>query len=439
MTAGIDYSPKRAFRGMILYAKNTEELTFYPDGALFIDEDGFIAACDTWEKLSNRLQGFPLTELPPGYLILPGFIDLHTHLPQMAVTGCQEQDLLSWLKRHIFMEEARFENHDYAKRISHWFFSELLRNGTTTAAVFLTSHAQACQLAFEAADTLGNRVIMGQNLMDINAPDNLLCATEQALAETEALCQRWHGKDQHRIQYAWMPRFAITSSEALLQGVGILREKYPTVYLHTHLSEQIPEIEAVKQQFPWAGDYTDVYARFGLLGSRTILAHGIHLSDDELSRIQTAQAALAHCPGSNFFLKSGRFRLLEVLRRDILWGLGSDVGAGPELSILKVMRDAQFRQDDVLVPLPALLYGATLGAAKALFLDDRIGSLEPGKEADFIILNPAAKPGFALPDTHQAKSEPESLLSRLIYLGDDRMVTATYIRGRNRYRKHKPW
>src|SRR5690606_23453362 len=132
-------------------------------------------------------------------------------------------------------------------------------------------------------------------------------------------------------------------------------------------------------------------------------------------RIQTAQAALAHCPSSNFFLKSGRFRLLEVLRRQMLWGLGSDVGAGPELSMLKVMRDAQFRQDDRLLPLPALLYGATLGAAKARFLDDRIGSLEPGREADFMILTPAAKPGFISPEAKQDKiSNPEALLSRTI-------------------------
>jgi guanine deaminase len=188
-------------------------------------------------------------------------------------------------------------------------------------------------------------------------------------------------------------------------------------------------------QFPWAADYTQVYERFGLLGPRTILAHGIHLDDGELDRIRDAQSALAHCPASNFFLKSGRFRLLEALRRRVLFGLGSDVGAGPELSLFKVMKDAQYMQADTLVPVETLFYAATLGGARALMQDDRVGNFVPGKEADFIVLNLLGKPVFYPPEEECPETNPETMLSRLLYLGDERLVAATFVRGRQVYGK----
>lgn len=427
-----------AYRGRILHALAEQEVAYFEDGGLLVDVDGRVLACDRWETLTaqSRLKGVEIQTLSPDSLIIPGFVDAHVHLPQMAVAGCQAEDLLSWLQTHIFAEESRFEDISYAKAGSDWFFRELLANGTTLAAVFLTSHQKASQIAFETAERLGNRVIMGQNLMDANAPENLLQPASKVLAETEALCQAWHGRDQGRLQYAWVPRFALTSTEALLAGIGSLREKYPDVYLHTHLSEQISEVEAVKTQFPWAKDYTQVYEHFGLLGPRTILAHGIHLSDDELARLSVLDASLAHCPSSNFFLKSGRFRLLEVLRQGLRLGLGSDVGAGPELSLFKVMKDAQYMQSDVLVPLKTLFYLATLGGAQALHQADRVGNFEIGKEADFIILDFSAKSGLPQPGaTQPADSNSDSLLSRLVYLGDDRLVQATYIRGRAVYKR----
>ena len=433
----------RAYRGPIMHSLSAEELRFLPDGGLLVNTDGRVEACEEWSALqaTGRLEGVEVLSLPADALLVPGFVDMHVHLPQMEVAGCQEKNLLSWLEQHIFAAEARFADTTHAQSVSQWFFEELLRNGTTTAAVFLTSHDEATRIAFETAERLGNRVIMGQNLMDANAPDALVKPAEQLLQETEAHCRQWHGRDQGRLQYAWIPRFAITSTEALLAGIGELRRRYPDVYLHTHLSEQIPEIEVVKNLFPWAKDYTEVYEQFGLLGPKTILAHGIHLSDGELDRIQAAESSLAHCPSSNFFLKSGRFRLFEILRRNMRFGLGSDVGAGPELSMFKVMKDGQFMQTEALAPLNALFYAATLGGAKALFQDDRIGNFEPGKEADFLILDLRGKPCMALPNASQqdavsalmAEGGSHALLSKLIYLGDERLVQSGFIRGRQVY------
>jgi guanine deaminase len=435
----------RLYRGAILHALSEHELEYFADGGLMVDANGRIEAYGHWEALLEsipqyqKLPGFEVVELPRASLMVPGFVDMHVHLPQMEVAGCQEENLLSWLERHIFPAEARFSDAAHARTVSEWFFEALLANGTTTAAVFLTSHPEATQIAFEKARQLGNRVIMGQNLMDSNAPDALIRPTAQILAETEALCRQWHGQEQGRLQYAWIPRFALTSTEELLKGIGELRDRYPEVYLHTHLSEQPGEIAAVKAQFPWASDYTQVYEHFGLLGPKTILAHGIHLSPNELERIQDCEASLAHCPSSNFFLKSGRFQLMEILARGMRLGLGSDVGAGPELSLLKVMKDAQFMQADTLVSPQTLFYLATLGGARGLAMDDRIGNFEPGKEADFIVLNEQAKPGILLPNEQVGKANQEvdleQRLSQAIYLGDDRWVTHTFIRGRACYRQ----
>lgn len=430
-------SVPRAWRGRIAQSLSETECRFHADGGLLVDALGRIEACDEWHALESagRLNGYEVVQLPGHQLIIPGFVDLHVHLPQMEVTGCQEENLLRWLEHHIFPAESRFADPAHATDVSRWFFSELLRNGTTTAAVFLTSHDKATRIAFETAESLGNRVIMGQNLMDRNAPADLIKSAEQMLAESEAHCERWHNADDGRLQYAWMPRFALTSSEELLAGIGALRKRYPDVYLHTHLSEQPSEIAEVQRQFPWAADYTAVYEKFDLLGPKTILAHGVHLSDSELDRIQKKQSALAHCPGSNFFLKSGRFRLLEILRRKVLFGLGSDVGAGPELSMFKVMKDAQYMQGDTLVPLEALFYAATLGGAEALRLADRIGNFAPGKEADFVILDCRGKPGFVRPESEGCAAEEgngslQAVLSRMMYLGDDRMIRETWVRGK---------
>lgn len=436
--------PPRVYRGKILHALNADQLEFHPDGGLLVNDAGTIEACEPWETLGSRANAFETVAIPPGMLITPGFTDLHVHLPQMGVTGCQDLDLLSWLADFVFPEEARFSDPAYAARVSHWFFEELLRNGITTAAVFLTSHAEATRIAFETAARLGNRVVMGQTLMDIHAPAPLIRPAGQLLAETEALCRQWHGFDGGRLQYAWTPRFALTSSEDLLLGLQQLCRQYPNVYLHTHLAEQPGEVAAVLRQFPHCADYTDVYAHYGLLKSRTILAHGIHLSTGELDRIGDAGSALAHCPSSNFFLKSGRFRLLEVHRRNIRLGLGSDVGAGPELSPFKVMKDAQYMQPDTILSPRTLFYLATLGGAEALYQSDRIGNFLPGREADFIILDPNAKSCIKSDDAAEPAIDPERcesdmpgmldrLLSRLVYLGDDRLVKAVYIRGQKRY------
>jgi guanine deaminase len=348
--------------------------------------------------------------------------------------------LLEWLETRIFPAESQFKDVDRARRLANWFFQELLKNGTTTAAVFLTSHPEATQIAFETALTLGNRVVMGQNLMDMDGPAGLVRPTTQILDETQALKDTWHQHPSGRIHYAWMPRFALSCTETLMRELGSLRQADPSVYCHTHLSEQPGEIEAVLSRFAWAKDYTQVYEDLGLLmGPNTLMAHAIHLSDGECQRLKDTQTSLVHCPGSNFFLKSGRYPIEQIVQFDLNWGLGSDVGAGPELSLFNAMKEAQFIQWEWTYPVEALFYRATLGGAEALNQADRIGNFLVGKEADFIVLDPHAKSG--IPEWRQEMKtldHVKSLISQLIYLGDDRLVTETVIQGRRCYRRLQP-
>jgi guanine deaminase len=261
---------------------------------------------------------------------------------------------------------------------------------------------------------------MGLNLMDRNGPDSLVRPAGMLLADAETLCRKWHNRANGRLRYAWMPRFALSCSEVLLAEVGRLRERYPDTWVHTHLSEQTAEIAEVLAAFPWAKNYTEIYDRFGLLGPQSIFAHAIYLSEAEQKRLLETDSGIAHCPGSNFFLKSGRFPLTTVLERNLRMGLG------PDLSMFHAMKDAQYMQPDVLVPLTTLFYLVTLGAARALGLEEELGNFATGKQADFIIV-----------ETGASDNEPwHRFLSRLIYTGSANSVIATFIDGQGTYRRH---
>ena len=267
---------------------------------------------------------------------------------------------------------------------------------------------------------------MGAVQMERNGPDGLLVERKSALATAERLAGFWHGFDGHRIQYALTPRFAISCGKEFLAELGQLKSENPSLFVHTHLSEQIPECEEVRRLFPGAIDYLNVYEDAGLVGPRSIFAHCIHLSDREISSLVSLGAGVAHCPSSNFFLKSGRFPWDRMVDAGVEFGLGSDVAAGPEMSPFRVMRDAYFMQGQKVIPPDQLLWRATLGGARALGMEERIGSLEPGKDADFLVLEPTARPEIS----EQNTNSPDALCSSLVFLGDERIVKETWVRGR---------
>lgn len=392
------------------------------DGHLAVDDRGSIASVGDW---AARPDGEVIDLMPA--LITPGFIDTHLHAPQLEMIGSYGGHLLEWLNRYTFPTERKFADPLHARRVAEAFYDELLRNGTLTALVFSTVHREATDIFFGEAERRGFRGIIGKTMMDRNAPEYLLDATpERSYDDSRALLQKWHGRGL--LRYAITPRFAPTSTPALLECAGALKREFPDVWVQTHISENRNEVAWVQELFPEA-EYADVYDHYGLLDGKSVLAHGVWLTPEELDLLARRGARIAHCPNSNLFLGSGLFPLHRVLDAGVVVGLGSDIGAGTTPSMFNGMADAYKVQQVQGVSLSPfhLWYLATLGGARALALDADTGSLEAGKSADFIVLDTEATPLLALRTTRA--SSLEDLLAGLIFMGDDRAVKRSVIAG----------
>lgn len=398
----------------------------WPDGLLVV-EQGRVLACGAWADLAGRFADGPVERLPG--LLVPGFVDTHIHYPQTDRIAAYGKQLLDWLEQHIFPEEAAFADRAHADAVAAFFLDELLRNGTTSALVFATVHAPSVDALFEAALARNMRIVSGKTLMDLG-PKTLRDTPETARSESEALIARWRGRG--RLGYAVTPRFALTSSAEQLGVAGDLLAAHPETLLHTHLAETTPECAAVAGRFPEALDYLDVYDRFGLVGPRSVFAHCLHLGERALGRMAQAGSGIAFCPTSNLFLGSGLFDLARADAHGVPVGIGTDVGAGTSFSILQTLGEGykvcQMR-GAALDPFRAL-HLATAGGARLLGLADRIGALQPGQEADFVLLDPAATPLLA---RRTAGAPLADRLFALQILGDDRAVAFTYIAGERAY------
>jgi guanine deaminase len=429
----------RAYRAALLYSLDdpaavgvAASYRHLPDGLLLV-EGGRIRAIDPAARLLPSLPpGTPLQHWPDG-LIVPGFVDCHIHYPQTGIVGAGGAQLLDWLQRYTYPAEQRFADRDYAERVARLFVAELLRNGTTCAQVFATVHPESVDAFFTVAAELDLRMICGKVLMDRNAPPALCDTPQRGDAQSRALIERWHGRG--RLGYAVTPRFAGSCSDAQLALAGQLLRDYPEVRLHTHLAENRAEVAWVRSLFPARRSYLDVYAHHGLLGPRSLFAHAIHLGDADCRQLAACGAAVACCPSSNLFLGSGLFDLGRAERLGVSVGIGSDIGAGTSFSLLRTLGDAykvEQLQGRSLDPFKAL-YLATLGGARALGLQERIGSLAPGHEADFVVLDPQATAllRFRLGECRDLAER----LAVLLTLGDDRVVRETFVAGVSRHRR----
>jgi guanine deaminase len=396
---------------------------YFEDGHLAVDDAGRIASIGEW---ADAPEGE--IEHLPGKLIAPGFIDTHLHAPQLEMIGSYGGHLLEWLNRYTFPTERKFEDPEHARRVARAFYDELLRNGTLCALIFSTVHATATDIFFEEAELRGFRGIIGKTMMDRNAPDYLLDkSVQQSYDESRALLEKWHRRGL--LRYAITPRFAPTSTPEQLEAAGQLKREFPDVWVHSHISENRNEVRWVQELFSDA-EYADVYDHYGLLGERTVLAHGVWLTAEELDLLSRRGSRVSHCPNSNLFLGSGLFPLHRVIHAGVIVGLGTDIGAGTTPSLFNAMADAYKVQQVQGVSLSPfeLWYLATLGGARALHIEDETGSLETGKSADFLVLDLAATPLLAL-RTGRASSA-EDLLAGLIFMGDDRAVERSFIGGR---------
>ena len=432
-------SRTKAYRAALLHClANPREVgieqshEYFEDGLLVV-EDGKVARIGAASELLPALPAGTEVVEYPNALITPGFIDTHIHYPQTGMIASYGEQLLDWLNTYTFPTERAFADPAHAGEVAEVFLNEMLRNGTTTALVFGSVHKQSVDAFFAACEKRNLRMIAGKVLMDRNAPDYLTDTAESGYADSRELIERWHGKG--RLHYAVTPRFAPTSTPQQLALAGQLFKEFPNLYMHTHLSENRKEIEWVRELFPERKGYLDVYDHHGLIGARSVFAHGVHLCDDECRRLGETGSAVAFCPTSNLFLGSGLFDLEKVEGFGVRVGLGTDVGAGTSFSQLQSLNEAykvMQLQGKKLDPFKSL-YLATLGGARALYLDDQIGNLQPGKDADFVVLDYQATPliDYRL---RQAKTLEEKLFA-LMMLGDDRAVKATYAAGVSVHRK----
>jgi len=398
------------------------------DGAVLIENGKIVAAGDAAE-LKKLARSDAAIENHGDAIISAGFIDTHVHYPQTQMIASYGEQLLQWLEKYTFVVEQQFAEKAHADRIAEFFLHELLRSGTTTAAVYCTVHPQSVEAFFEQSQRLNTLMIAGKVMMDRHAPAALLDTAASSYQQSAQLLKRWHRNG--RQHYCITPRFAGTSTPAQLDAAASLWREYPGTFLQTHIAESRAEVEWMRELFPAHKNYLDIYANHGLLGPRAIYAHCIHIGEDERCAFHRSGAAMAHCPTSNLFLGSGLFDLAAAKnpQRPVRVGIGSDVGAGTSFSALQSLNEAykiaQLRGDR-LDSLRAF-YLATRGGAEALYLDDRIGSLTPGNDADLVVLDPRATPLLQL-RCEQANSI-EEILFALMMLGDDRAVRATYVAG----------
>ncbi|MCM2339554.1 guanine deaminase [Rhodoferax sp.] len=435
----------KAYRAAILRFVTDLE----PRHAALYEEDGLLVvgpnaqgrqvvqAVGHYHDLRTRFPDLVVTHWP-GRIIAPGFVDLHSHYPQTNVIGSPAEGLLPWLEKYTFPEEMRFSSSSYSTQAVQFFIEELLRQGVTTALTFATSHPVSVQAFFTEAQKHHMRLITGLCLMDRHAPPDVLNqpaaqgrldATEQSLLDSEALIRQWHGVD--RLGYAITPRFAPSCTEAQLRGAGELAAKYPDVWIQSHVAENKAEIAWARALFPASRSYLATYADFGLMRDRAIYAHCIHFDDDDRALMRDTGAAAAVCPTSNLFLGSGFFDYAGADRVGLEYGLASDVGGGTSFSPFHTMlaayyvgREGQTKPGLSLSP-QHVWWQYTAGAAQALGLDGVVGNLQPGCEADFVVLNPQATPLLARKTA--LASNLDELLFSMIVLGDDRLVERTVI------------
>ena len=421
----------QAYRASLLHFRADPA---FDDGAALWHEDGLLIVEDGRVKAAGDHAALVST-LPPGLepvdyrgkVIAPGFIDTHLHYPQTDMIASPSPGLLPWLETYTFPSERRFEDPAHARATAEFFLDELLRCGTTTAVVYCTVHPQSVDAFFEASEARNLRMVAGKVLMDRNCPD-FLRDLEGDLGQSEDLIHKWHKRG--RSLYAITPRFAPTSTDVQLRLTGELAARHPDTFIQTHVSENRDECKWVSELFPQARSYLDVYERFGLMRPRALFGHCIWLDDEDFARMAATGSAAAVCPTSNLFLGSGLFDFERADSARALLSLGTDVGAGTSFSMLQTMNEAYkvARLKGSYLPALRMFYLATLGAARSMRLEDKIGSFQPGLEADFVVLDREATPLLARRTNHC--NSLEELLFALALLGDDRTIAATYSGGR---------
>ena len=429
-----------AIRGPVLtytgdpFAHGLEHTMVYEFDAIVAIADGRITHFGPAERIRPQLPaGTEIKDYGKDSLISAGFIDSHVHFPQTPMIAAYGEQLLDWLNKYTFPTEQKYADKEFARSVAKVFLQENLRNGITCGCIYCTVYPQSVDALFEEAEKLGMRLAAGKVMMDRNAPEKLLDTPKTGYDDSKALIKKWHNRG--RLLYAITPRFAPTSTPEQLEATGSLCKEHPECYMQTHVSENKGEVAWVKELFPERKGYLDVYDHYSLCRPRAVFGHGIHLTDDEMQVMHRTGSAIAHCPTSNFFLGSGFFNIQRAMQKErpVRVGLGTDLGAGTSFSILATLNEAYKAAQLNSYALSAChaYYVATRGTAHAMYLEDKIGSIAPGMEADIVVLDMKSTPIIKY-RMEFAKDFEEALFIQMT-LGDDRAVQATYVAGELKY------
>lgn len=414
------------YRARIINPLSSFHVEEFYDGALVIGADGRILRVGDFKKMMEGYRGEKRPKVVDlkGMLMIPGLVDCHTHVPQLDQRGKHGSTLIDWLQKYIFPAEAAFTDLNVVDDVAKRFIKKMILNGTTTASMYSTIHAKATDHIFKIARDSGIRAIIGKVMMDRNCPSSLAENTTRSINESADLCEKWHGAANGRLMYAYTPRFAPTCSGKMLKAVGKLVHD-SGAYLQTHIAETLEENAHARVAHPGAPDYATLLHMNGCLGYKVLLAHAIYLSPSECKLISATGTKIIHCPTSNFFLKSGRMPVEMIEAAGITYALGTDVGAGCSMSLFTTMRHADFIQPNITISPTHAFFLATLGGAQALSLDQLTGSLQPGKWADFAVLDiRQIDPRYKL-----SELSADEIMSLLMYRGDGRVVHSTYVMG----------
>ena len=406
---------------------------YIEDGAILI-EAGLIVACGPHAEVAAKATpGAEEIDHRP-CLLMPGFIDTHLHFPQIQVIASWGAQLLDWLENYTFPEEARFADPAHGARMATHFFDELLSHGTTTTVAYCSSHKASAEAYFTEAERRNMRVIGGKVMMDRNAPDAVCDTPQSGYDDSKALIAKWHGRG--RAHYAITPRFALTSTSEQLEATGTLVREHPDCYMQTHLNENHEEIRQTGALYPDHADYLGVYEHYGLLGEKALLGHCIHMTPRESDVLVETGSKPVFCPTSNLFLGSGLFDYEGFRSRGAVPAIATDIGGGTSYSMLQTLNEgykALALRDGLKLHPYRAFYWITLGNATALGLEDRIGTLEAGTEADIAVLDSCATPAMAL-RMERCKSLAEELFILQI-MADDRAIAETYVAGEPQKRR----
>ena len=425
MTATIYRARLLDFLDEPLEGEGSQSVRFVEDGGLAIS-GGLIVGRGDFSAVHKAYPDAVIVDHRP-HLILPGFIDTHIHFPQVQVTASYAGALLEWLNKYTFVEEQKYRDMNHATRMARAYFDELVNYGTTTSVAYCSVHKESAEAFFAESERRNMRNAAGKVMMDRNAPEALRDTPQTGYDDSKALIEKWHGRG--RQIYAISPRFAITSTPEQMEMAGQLVREHPDCLVQTHLSENHAEIAFTMELYPQAKDYTDVYAKYGLLGPKSLFGHCIHLSDREAGAMAESGSVAVFCPTSNLFLGSGLFDMARLRNAGVRVSVATDIGGGTSYSMLRTFDEAYKvlnLQGQRYHPLRSF-YQMTLGNARALSMEDKIGTLEVGTEADFVVLNSRGNSAMAL------RMETITTLSEELFLmqtmGDDRTVVQTYVAG----------